>query len=66
LIAPANEGSTVYAIADAIDPGAPASIVDACGRTVDAVLVGMTTIPSPFECDGQMIWTYRYTLLVMV
>jgi gliding motility-associated-like protein len=61
LIAPANEGSTVYAIADAIDPGAPASIIDACGRTVDAVLVGMTTIPSPFECDGQMIWTYRYT-----
>jgi gliding motility-associated-like protein len=61
LIAPAHEGDIVYDVDDAVNPGAPASIVDACGNTVVPVLVGMTTIPSPFECEGEVIWTYRYT-----
>ena len=61
LIAPANEGAIIYNINDAVNPGAPASIVDGCGRTVIPVLVGMTTIPTPFECEGLAIWTYRYT-----
>ncbi|MEP7376328.1 MAG: HYR domain-containing protein [Chitinophagaceae bacterium] len=32
--------------------------MDACGRTVSAVLVGSSTPPS---CNGSVVWTYRYT-----
>ncbi len=58
LTAPADSTSTVSCPADAVNPGAPADITDACGRTVSAVLVGSTQAPS---CEGTVVWTYRYT-----
>ena len=58
LIPPANGSSTVSCPAQAVNPGAPANIVDGCGRTVSAVLVGSTTPP---VCNGSVVWTYRYT-----
>ncbi|PLX07635.1 MAG: hypothetical protein C0596_10255, partial [Marinilabiliales bacterium] len=61
LTPPANGSSTVSCPADAVDPGAPANITDACGRTVSAVLVGSTEIPNTVTCDGTVVWTYRYT-----
>ncbi|HMK25466.1 MAG TPA: PKD domain-containing protein, partial [Chitinophagaceae bacterium] len=58
LTAPANGASTVSCPAQAGNPGAPANIVDACGRTVTPALVGSTTPP---VCNGSVVWTYRYT-----
>jgi gliding motility-associated-like protein len=58
LAVPANTASTVSSLAEAVDPGAPANITDACGRTVSAVLVGSTTARS---YPGSVVWTYRYT-----
>ncbi len=58
LTAPSDSTSTVGCPADATDPGAPADIPDACGRTVSAVLVGSTQAPA---CEGTVVWTYRYT-----
>ncbi|MGZ3887067.1 MAG: HYR-like domain-containing protein, partial [Flavisolibacter sp.] len=61
LTPPANVTATVSCPAAAIDPGAPAAITDACGRTVNAVLVGSTSTPSTITCGGTVVWTYRYT-----
>src|SRR5690606_39433828 len=61
LTAPANETETVACPADAVDPGAPADILDACGNTLTAVLVGSVSTPDPITCDGSIVWTYRYT-----
>ncbi|MBK9254944.1 MAG: HYR domain-containing protein [Saprospiraceae bacterium] len=61
LTAPANGSGTVSCPSDATDPGAPAPITDACGRTVSAVLVGSTSTPDPVTCEGTVVWTYRYT-----
>jgi len=61
LTPPASTTSTVSCPADATDPGAPASITDACGRTVVPVLVGSTETPDPIICNGQVVWTYSYT-----
>ena len=58
LTAPTAGASTVAGPAQAVNPGAPANISDACGRTVVPVLVGSSTPPA---CDGTVIWTYRYT-----
>ncbi|HJW29336.1 MAG TPA: hypothetical protein VJ508_08775, partial [Saprospiraceae bacterium] len=58
LTPPMNGSSTVSCPAQAVNPGAPAPIIDACGRTVNAVLVGSSTPPS---CEGTVVWTYRYT-----
>ena len=58
LTPPANGALTVSCPADAVNPGPPPAIVDECGRTVNPVLVGSTTPP---ECEGQVVWTYRYT-----
>src|SRR4029077_17903101 len=58
LTAPANGSSTVSCPAQAVNPGAPANILDACGRTVTPVLVGSSTPPA---CNGSVVWTYRYT-----
>jgi len=57
LTIPAAGASTVSCPTAAVDPGAPAAIADACGRTVNAVLVGSTTPPA---CEGTVVWTYRY------
>src|SRR5688500_16734114 len=58
LTAPTSTTSTVSCPADAVNPGAPANIIDACGRTVTPVLVGSSTAPA---CEGQVVWTYNYT-----
>lgn len=55
LIPPANAVSVVPSISQALDPGAPADIVDACGRKVSAVLVGSSS-----QLPDKVIWTYRY------
>ncbi|WP_194420786.1 PKD domain-containing protein, partial [Aestuariibaculum marinum] len=59
LTAPANDGNTVSCPADAVNPGAPATIQDACGRDVIPVLIGQDD-PSP-DCEGTVVWRYRYT-----
>ncbi|MBK8643237.1 MAG: hypothetical protein IPN15_13775, partial [Saprospiraceae bacterium] len=61
LTPPTNTTATVSCPAQATDPGAPADITDACGRTVSAVLVGSTDTPNPVTCNGTRVWTYRYT-----
>ncbi|MBK8643239.1 MAG: HYR domain-containing protein [Saprospiraceae bacterium] len=61
LTPPTNTTATVSCPAQATDPGAPADITDACGRTVSAVLVGSTDTPNPVTCEGTRVWTYRYT-----
>ena len=52
LTAPAAGASTVSCPADAVNPGAPANILDACGRTLTPVLVGSVSTPDPITCDG--------------
>ncbi|QQS29582.1 MAG: HYR domain-containing protein [Sphingobacteriales bacterium] len=61
LTPPANTTSTVSCPANAVNPGAPANITDACGRTVSATLIGATQTPDPVTCEGTIVWTYRYT-----
>jgi hypothetical protein len=58
LTPPSNGSSTVSGPAQAVNPGAPATITDACGRSVVPSLVGSSTPPA---CDGTVVWTYRYT-----
>ncbi|MFL1013474.1 HYR-like domain-containing protein, partial [Flavisericum labens] len=59
LTPPALGTSTVACPADATDPGAPADITDACGRTVSAVLIGQDAATP--GCEGTVVWRYRYT-----
>ncbi|MBK6622571.1 MAG: DUF5011 domain-containing protein [Saprospirales bacterium] len=61
LTPPASTMSTVSCPALASNPGPPANITDACGCTVSAALVGSTSTPDPVTCEGQVVWTYRYT-----
>ena len=61
LTAPTSTASTVSCPAAAVNPGAPANITDACGRTVSPVLIGSTQTPDPVTCEGTVVWTYRYT-----
>ena len=61
LTPPANGSSTVTCPSNAVDPGPPGNIVDACGNSIPAVLVGSTSNPSPITCNGTVVWTYRYT-----
>ena len=61
LSPPASVTSTVACLSLAVDPGAPADIMDACGRTVSAALVGSVMNPDPLTCEGAVTWTYRYT-----
>ena len=61
LTPPANTTATVACPANATDPGAPANITDACGRTLTPVLVGSVSTPSSITCNGTVVWTYRYT-----
>ena len=61
LTPPANGASTVSCPAAAVNPGAPANITDACGRTVTPVLIGSTDSPNPVTCEGSRVWRYRYT-----
>ncbi|MBK9150299.1 MAG: hypothetical protein IPM26_04580 [Saprospiraceae bacterium] len=61
LTPPANGSATVNCVSAATDPGAPADIMDECGRTVSAVLVGFADTPDPLTCNGTRVWTYSYT-----
>ena len=61
LSSPANGSSTVSCAAQAVNPGTPPDITDACGRTVSAVLVDSTSTPATLTCEGTVVWTYRYT-----
>ncbi len=61
LTAPTSTTATVSCPAAAVNPGAPANITDACGRTVSPVLIGSTQTPDPVTCEGTVVWTYRYT-----
>ncbi len=54
LTPPLSTADTVSCPIAAVDPGAPADITDACGRTVSAVLVGSTQAPA---CEGTVVWT---------
>ncbi|TRO62869.1 hypothetical protein FGM01_14400, partial [Christiangramia sabulilitoris] len=56
---PDNGSDTVDCPADAVDPGAPDTIQDACGNDVVPELVGQDD-PS-LECEGDVVWRYRYT-----
>jgi len=58
---PAGGASTVACATLAVNPGAPANITDACGRTLTPVLIGSVSTPDPITCDGTVVWTYRYT-----
>ena len=58
---PALVLSTVACAADAVDPGAPPTITDACGNTLTAVLVGSVCHTRSDHLRWYMVWTYRYT-----
>ena len=58
LTPPLNGSSTVSGPAQAVNPGVPATLTDACGRNVVPTLVGSSTPPA---CEGTVVWTYRYT-----
>jgi hypothetical protein len=60
LTAPTSTSATVSCPSDATDPGAPADITDACGRTVSAVFVSRTPASGP-SCNGTVEYKYRYT-----
>jgi gliding motility-associated-like protein len=54
----ADGSSTVACPADAVDPGSPGPVTDACGN----VLVAVVTPPSMVGCiGGTMDWIYTYT-----
>ncbi len=61
LTAPASGSSTVSCPNSAINPGPPSTITDACGRTVNAALIGSSQTTNPVTCEGTIVWTYRYT-----
>jgi gliding motility-associated-like protein len=61
LTVPPFGSSTVSCPSQAVDPGAPVNITDACGRSVSAFFISSTQIPNPITCDGEIIWLYRYT-----
>ncbi|MFM8485759.1 MAG: HYR domain-containing protein, partial [Bacteroidota bacterium] len=61
LVPPASVNIQTACAADAVNPGAPASIQDACGRTVTPVLVGSVNGPNNTACSGTVTWRYRYT-----
>ncbi|MEI8205014.1 MAG: hypothetical protein WCH34_18495, partial [Bacteroidota bacterium] len=60
LTAPANTTATVSCPANATDPGAPADITDACGRTISAVADGSTSTLGTPACNGTVVWKYKY------
>ncbi|MFM7400398.1 MAG: HYR domain-containing protein, partial [Bacteroidota bacterium] len=61
LVPPSNVTTQISCAAGTVNPGAPASIQDACGRTVTPVLVGSVNGPNNTACSGTVTWRYRYT-----
>ncbi|MEY3237607.1 MAG: hypothetical protein RI883_1708, partial [Bacteroidota bacterium] len=56
-VAYADDVSAVNCPADAVDPGAPGVVNDACGNPITPVV----TAPSLVGCSGSMDWVYTYT-----
>src|SRR5204862_6145533 len=56
--APSNRSSTVSCPAPATTPGAPADFTVALRGALPTSLVGSSTPPA---CNGDVVWTYRYT-----
>ncbi len=54
---PANAGSTVACVADAVAPGLPA-VADNCGNTLSPSAPVISAAPA---CEGTMSYTYTYT-----
>src|SRR5690606_40601016 len=61
LTAPANETLTVACPADAVDPGAPADILDACGNTLRSEERGVGQVRSPMRWEEAGVEKYRDT-----
>ncbi|WP_157805307.1 PKD domain-containing protein, partial [Confluentibacter citreus] len=55
-VVPANAGSTVECIADAVQPAAPA-VTDACGNDIVPVITENTDL----TCEGSKVYTFTYT-----
>src|SRR5678815_5450933 len=61
LTPPSNTTATVACPADATDPGAPATIKDACNRDVVPVFVESTATTEMNTCYRSGGWSCRYT-----
>ena len=61
LMAPTNGTDIVACLSDATDPGPPVNILDACNTSITPVLIGFDDTPNSITCEGQRVWTYRYT-----
>jgi hypothetical protein len=59
-VVPADGGSTVYNIADAVAPSLPA-VTDVCGVTLTGVLESIVDVPDPFTYPGTRTYTYSFT-----
>src|SRR5678815_3727166 len=60
LTAPSTTTATGACPADATDPGAPATIKDACNRDVVPVLVHSSSTPATNSCNVSVGWTCLY------
>src|SRR5690606_33595973 len=60
LTPPSNGTETVECPADAVDPGAPADLTDACGNTISATFVSEVSNPDPITCNATVVFTYEY------
>ena len=56
LTAPPAGTSTVACPADAVDPGVPPTITDACGNTFTAVLVVPVVCPHQIQSPAMALW----------
>ncbi|MEX6627137.1 HYR-like domain-containing protein [Tenacibaculum salmonis] len=61
IISTADGQSDVECLADATTPTPPTGIVDACGNTVNPVLVSTIDTPNPITCEGTRVYNYTYT-----
>lgn len=59
-VVPADGGSTVYDIANAIAPTLPA-VTDVCGVVLTGVLASIVDNPNPFTYPGTRTFTYTFT-----
>ena len=59
-VVPANGGSTVSCVADAVAPVVP-DATDNCDGTIAGAFVSMVDSPSPLTCEGSRVYTYSYT-----
>jgi hypothetical protein len=62
FVLPADGSSTVSCPADATAP-TPPSVTDACGNVITPVA---GPAPSPTACEGAMIYTFTYTIVLVI